>query len=177
MVDEEVDKILNHIQSKLPPEVLQDLNVMGNMKSYLHTYYNTTFQNMINRYLTTAEDELGKKLRDMIDKEEHQALNRYTPREIASLINHIGGPEIFNTEEVEKSVVNIMGHLQGHIQRGTFEFEAATNDILMQHTDVGSFIRGDNTYAVVKCSFRDNYKKPEEVVDIKLAINILDSEL
>lgn len=177
LLDEEVDKIMNHIQSKLPPEVLQDLTVTGNLKSYLHTYYNSSFQNMLNRYLTTAEDELGKKVRDMIDKDEHANLNRYTPREIASLINHIGGPELFNTAEVEKSVVNIMGHLQGHIQRGTFEFEAATNGILLQHTDVGNFIRGDNAYTVVKCTFRDNYKKPEEVIDIKLAINILDSEL
>ncbi len=177
LVDEEVDKILNHIHSRLPPEVLQDLNVMGNIKSYLHQYYNTSFQNMLNRYLTSVEDELAKKVRDMIDKEEHQGLNRYTPREIASLVNQIGGPELFNTEEVEKSIVNIMGHLQGHIQRGTYEFEAVTNEILLQHTDVGGFIRGDNAYAVVKCSFRDNYKKPEEVVDIKLAINILDTEL
>jgi hypothetical protein len=177
VVDEEVDKIMNHIQAKLPPEVLQDLSVMGNIKSYLHNYYSSSLQNMLNRYLTTAEDEMGKKVRDMIDKEEHHTLNRYTPREIAELITHIGGPELFNTEEVEKSMVNIMGHLQGHVQRGTFEFEAATNSILMQHTDVGSFIRGDNAYAVIKCSFRDNYKKPEEVVDIKLAINVLDSEL
>src|SRR5579863_9376381 len=85
LVDEEVDKLMNHIQSKLPPEVLQDLTVMGNVKSDLHSYYNTSFQNMVNRYLTTAEDELGKKVRDMIDKEENQTLNRYTPQEIASL--------------------------------------------------------------------------------------------
>jgi hypothetical protein len=177
IVDEEVDKMMNHIQSKLPPEVLQDLQVMGNIKSNLHTYYNTSFQNMLNRYLTTAEDELAKKVRDMIDKEENQTLNRYTPREVAALVNQIGGPEVFNTGEVEKSVVNIMGHLQGHVQRGTYEFESATNGLLLQHTDVGSFIRGDNAYAVVKCTFRNNYKKPEEVFDIKLAINVLDTEL
>jgi len=177
IVDEEVDKIMNHIQSKLPPEVLQDLTIMGNIKSYMHTYYNSAFQNMLNRYLTTAEDELGKKVRDLIDKDENQTLNRYTPREIAALVNQIGGPELFNTGEVEKSIVNIMGHLQGHVQRGTFEFESATNGLLLQHTDVGSFVRGDNAYAVVKCTFRNNYKKPEEVYDIKLAINVLDSEL
>jgi hypothetical protein len=177
LMDEEVDKILNHIQSKLPPEVLEDLTVQGNIKSYLHTYFNQSFQNMLNRYLTTAEDEMAKKVRDLIDKDEHANLNRYTPREIAMLLNSIGGPELFNTEEVEKSIVNIMGHLQGHAQRGVYEFEAATNAILMQQTDVGGFISGDNTYAVIKASFRDNYHKPEEVVDVKLAINVLDSEL
>ena len=177
LIDEEVDKILNHIHAKLPPEVTGDLSVMGNVKSYLHTYFNQSMQNMLNRYLTTVEDEFGKKVRDFIDKEEHKALNRYTPREVAALLNQIGGPDLFNTEEVEKSTVNIMGHLQGHVQRGTYDFENRTTDILMQHTDVGGFVRGRNTYAVVKCSFRDNYKKPDKVVDIKLAINILDSEL
>ena len=67
VLDEEVDKIMNHISAKLPPEVLQDLSVMGNIKSYLHSYYNSSFQNMLNRYLTTAEDELGKKVRDLIE--------------------------------------------------------------------------------------------------------------
>ena len=121
VVDEEVDKILNHIHSRLPPEVLEEISVQGNIKSYLHTYFNQTLQNMLNRYLNTAEDEMGKKIRDMIDKDEHANLNRYTPREIAMLLNNIGGPELFNTEEVEKSIVNIMGHLQGHTQRGVFE--------------------------------------------------------
>ena len=177
VIDEEVDKILNHIQSKLPPEVLEDITVQGNIKGYLHTYFNQSLQNMLNRYLTTAEDEMAKKVRDTIDKDEHANLNRYTPREIAMLLNSIGGPELFNTEEVEKSIVNIMGHLQGHTQRGVYEFEATANAILMQRTDVGGFISGENTYTVIKASFRDNYDKPEEVVDVKLAINVLDSEL
>jgi hypothetical protein len=177
IIDEEVDKILNHIQGKLPPEVLQELNVMGNIKSSLHSYFNQSFQNMINRYLTTVEDELTKKVRDLIDKQEHKTLNRYTPREMSDLVNAIGGTEVFNTGEVEKSMVNIMGHLQGHVQRGMYEVEARTTNILMRRTDVGGFVRGENAYAVVKCSFRDNYRKPDTVRDIKLAINVLDSEL
>ena len=177
VVDEEVDKILNHIQSKLPPEVLEDISVQGNVKSYLHSYFNQSMQNMLNRYLTTAEDEMGKKVRDLIDKDEHANLNRYTPREIAMLLNNVGGPELFNTEEVEKSMVNIMGHLQGHTQRGVYEFEAVSNALLMQRSDVGGFISGENSYAVIKASFRDHFDKPEEVVDVKLAINVLDSEL
>jgi len=177
VIDEEVDKILNHVQSRLPPEVLEDITVQGNIKSYLHSYLNQSFQNMLNRYLSTAEDEMGKKVRDMVDKEEHKTLNRYTPREIAELVNNVGGPEMFNTEEVEKSVVNIMGHLQGHTQRGVFEFETATNALLLQRKDVSGFISGENTFSVVKCSMRDHFEKPEEVVDIRLAINILDSEL
>ena len=124
IIDEEVDKILNHVHSKLPPEALQEAKVMGNIKGNLHNYFNQRFQNMLNRYLTTVEDEFGKKVRDTLDKHEHATLNRYTPREIADLVNSIGGSEQFNTGEVEKSMVNIMGHLQGHVQRGMFEVES-----------------------------------------------------
>ncbi|MDH5752436.1 MAG: cytoplasmic filament protein CfpA [Deltaproteobacteria bacterium] len=177
VIDEEIDKILNHVESKLPPEVLEDITVQGNVKSHLHKYFNQTLQNMLSRYLSTTEDEMAKKVRDLIDKDEHKTLNRYTPREISELVNNVGGPELFNTEEVEKSVVNIMGHLQGHAQRGVYEFETATNSLLLQKTDVGGFIGGHNTFSVVKCSLRDNFDKPEEVVDIRLAINVLDSEM
>ena len=177
IIDEEVDKILNHVHSKLPPEVLQELQINGNIKSTLHSYFNQSFQNMLTRYLTTVEDEFSKKVRDLLDKHEHATLNRYTPREIAELVNSVGGPEMFNTGEVEKSMVNIMGHLQGHVQRGMFEVEARTTNILMQRTDVGGFVRGENAYSVVKCTFRNSLKKPDSVMDIKLAINVLDSEL
>ena len=177
LIDEEVDKVLNHIHSKLPPEVLEKLDVMGSVKSKLHNYFNQSFQNMYNRYLTTMEDEMGKKVRDLVDKEEYRALNRYTPREVAELLDKIGGMDKFNTGEIEKSVVNIYGHLQGHVQRGMFELENETNALLRQKTDVGAFVRGENAYAIAKCSFKNNFYKPKTVMDVKLAINILDSEL
>ena len=62
LVDEEVDKILNHVSSKLPPEVLSKIDVMGGVKTKIHNYYNLNFQNMLNRYMVTAEDELAKKI-------------------------------------------------------------------------------------------------------------------
>jgi hypothetical protein len=177
LIDEEVDKVLNHIHAKLPPEVLEKLDVMGSIKSKLHNYFNQNFQNMYNRYITTMEDELGKKLRDLIDKEEYRNLNRYTPREIAEILDKIGGMDKFNTGEIEKSIVNIYGHLQGHIQRGMYELENETNALLRQKSDVGAFVRGENAYAIAKCSFKNNFYKPKTVMDVKLAINILDSEL
>lgn len=177
LIDEEVDKVLNHIHSKLPPEVLEKLDVMGSVKSKLHNYFNQSFQNMYNRYLTTMEDEMGKKVRDLVDKEEYRSLNRYTPREIAELLDKIGGMDKFNTGEIEKSIVNIYGHLQGHVQRGMFELENETNALLRQKSDVGAFVRGENAYAIAKCSFKNNFYKPKTVMDVKLAINILDSEL
>lgn len=177
VIDEEVDKILNHIHAKLPPEVLEKLDVMGSMKSKLHNYFNQDFQNMLNRYLVTMEDEMGKKVRDLVDKEENRTLNRYNAREITEILDRIGGAGTFNTGEIEKSVVNMYGHLQGHIERGVSELESNTNALLREKSDVGAFVRGQNSYAIVKCSFKDDSRRPKTVMNVKLSISILDSEL
>ncbi|MDT8445980.1 MAG: cytoplasmic filament protein CfpA [bacterium] len=177
VIDEEVDKIINHIHAKLPPEVLERLDVMGSIKSKLHNYFNQDFQNMLNRYIVTMEDEMAKKFRDLVDKEENRALAGYTPRGITDILERIGAADNLNTGEIERSIVNMYGHLQGHIERGVRDLEAHTNSLLREKSDVGAFVRGDNSYAIVKCSFRDNHKRPKAVMDLKLSISILDSEL
>ncbi len=177
LLEEEVDKVMNHLSSRLPAEVLEKLDVMGGLKEKLYNYYNQSYQNMFNRYITTSEDEMVKKVRDFIDKEEMKVLVRYTPREIGALLDQVGGMDKFNTGEIEKSIVNMYGHLQGHIQRGVNDLENHTNSLLRQKTDVGAFIRGENAYSIVKCSFKDNIIRPRTVFDVKLSVNILDSEL
>jgi hypothetical protein len=74
-------------------------------------------------------------------------------------------------------MVNMFGHLHGHIQRGMNDLENETNSILRQKTDVGAFVRGENAYAILKCIFKDNELRPKYVYDVKLSINMLDSEL
>ena len=177
LLSEEVDKVMNHINTRLPKDVLERLDVMGGIKEKLYNYFNQNFQNMFNRYLVTSEDEMLRKVRNFIDKEEMKSLARYTPKEIATMLDEIGGSDRFNTGEMEKSVVNMYGHLQGHIQRGINDLEKLTNSLLRQKTDVGRFIRGENAYSVVKCTFQDNSLKPKNVTDVKLSVNILDSEL
>jgi hypothetical protein len=177
LVDEEVDKILNHLHARLPPEVLSRTEVGATVKAKLHSYFNQNMQNMLNRYLTTVEDEMGKKVRDLVDLEEMRGLNRYTPRPVSYLLDRIGGADKFHTGEVEKSIVNIFGHLQGHVQREMNDLETHTNSLLRRKTDVGAFVRGENAYAIVKCSFRDHPEKPSTVSQIKLALNVLSSEL
>jgi hypothetical protein len=177
LVEEETDKVMKELQIKLPKPVLDKLDVMGGVKQKLYNYFNQNYQNMFNRYLTTSEDEMVKKVRNFVDKEESKALARYTPKEIVELLDQIGGADKFNTGEIEKSIVNIYGHLQGHVQRGLNDLENETNSLLRQKTDVGAFIRGENAYSIVKCSFKDNEKKPKTVTDVKLSVNILDSEL
>ncbi len=177
LMSEEVDKVMNHIASKLPKEVAEKLDVMGGIKEKLYNYFNQNYQNMFNRFIVTSEDEMVKKVRNFIDKEEMKALARYTPKEIAALLDQVGGIDKFNTGEIEKSIVNMYGHLQGHIQRGVNDLENVTNSLLRQKTDVGAFIRGENAYSIVKCSFKDSAFKPKTVTDVKLSVNILDSEL
>jgi len=177
LLGEEVDKVMNHVTTKLPKEVLTRLDVMGGLKEKVYNYFNQHYQNMFNRYIVTTEDEMVKKVRQFIDKEETRVLLRYTPKEIADLLDKVGGADKFNTGEIEKSVVNMYGHLQGHIQRGVNELENDTNSLLRQKTDIGAFIRGENAYSIVKCSFKDNIRRPKTVSDVKLSVNILESEL
>ena len=177
LVDEEVDKILNHVSAKLPPEVLSKIDVMGGVKTKIHNYYNLNFQNMLNRYMVTAEDELAKKYRDMVSREEYQQLNRYTPRVVSDLITSLGQPDFFNTEEVEKSIASTYVSLQSNIERSVANLEKKTNALLLQKTDVGAFLASDKAYNLVKCSFKNSSQKPRSVVDIKMAVNVLDAEL
>ncbi|MDL2228898.1 cytochrome c oxidase subunit II [Treponema sp. OttesenSCG-928-L16] len=177
LLEEETNKVLHHLTSKLPKDVLERLDVMGGLKEKLYNYFNQNYQNMFNRYMVTTEDEMIKKIRNYVDKEETKVLARYTPKEVADLLDQVGGADKFNTGEIEKSMVNMYGHLQGHIQRGVNDLENLTNSLLRQKTDTGAFIRGENAYSIVKCAFKDNIKKPKTVTDVKLSVNILDSEL
>ena len=177
LLEEETNKVIHHLSARLPKDVLERLDVMGGLKEKLYNYFNQNYQNMFNRYMVTSEDEMVKKVRNFIDKEETKVLARYTPKEIADLLDAVGGADKFNTGEIEKSMVNMYGHLQGHIQRGVNELETHTNSILRQKTDTGAFVRGENAYSIVKCAFKDNLVKPKTVSDVKLSVNILDSEL
>ncbi|MDR1930421.1 MAG: cytochrome C oxidase subunit II [Treponema sp.] len=177
LLEEETNKVVHHINSKLPKDVLERLDIMGGVKEKLYNYFNQNYQNMFNRYMVTSEDEMVKKIRNYMDKEETKVLARYTPKEIADLLDAVGGADKFNTGEIEKSMINMYGHLQGHIQRGVNDLENLTNSLLRQKTDTGAFIRGENAYSIVKCAFKDNLLKPKAVTDVKLSVNILDAEL
>ncbi|MCS7204302.1 MAG: cytoplasmic filament protein CfpA [Leptospiraceae bacterium] len=177
IVDDAAARVRDFVQTKLPPEIAKDVDIMASIEDKIYNYVNQAYVNMFNRYTITVEDEMMKKVRDFVDKEEMRVLARYTPREISELIDKLAGADKFNTGEIEKSIINMYGHLQGHIQRGVNDLENETNAILRQKTDVGAFVRGENAYSIVKCVFKDNLYKPKTVTDIKLSINILDSEL
>ena len=177
IIDEQIDKILNHISSKVPPEVLERIHIGGTVKEILHNYFNQGFQNMINRYLVTTEDEMAKKFHRLIDQQESRSLNRYTPREIPALLDSMGGLSRFNSSGIENSIVSIFGQLQKHIQKGIFDIEHATNKLLRKKAGVGAFVSDRNSYSIVKCYLGNNSIKPETVADINLVVNVVESEL
>jgi len=177
IIDEEVDRILNHVESKLPPEVLEKLTVSGSIKEILHNYFNQGFHNMYGRYLSTVEDEMSKKFQSLVDKEELKNLNRYTPQDVGELLDEIGGVEKFNNAGLEKSIVNIHSYLQNHLEYGISDLQATTNKILREKTDIGLMVGADNAYTLVKGHYSDNKIKPETVTDVSLSINISETEL
>ncbi len=177
IIDEEVDKVLNHISTKLPPEVLEKLHVGGTVKEMLHNYYNQGLQNMFNRYLVSVEDEMSKKFRDLVDEDEFQNLNEYAPKDISTLLEEMGGSAKFNNAALERSVVNVYESLQGHLTKGVYDLENKTQKILNGKLDIGALLDGNFTNLVLKSNFRDNTLKPEAVNDISLILNIAESEL
>jgi hypothetical protein len=177
LIDEEVDKILNHVTTKLPPEVLEKLHVGGTVKDILHSYFNQGLQNMYNRYLVSVEDEMGKKFSHLVDQEESQSLNQYASRDVSSLLNNVGGSETFNNEGIERSVVNVYENLQEHLGNGVSSLETKTQKILNGKLDIGALLNGNFTNLVLKSSFRDNPLKPETVNDVNLVLNMSESEL
>ncbi len=177
LIDEEVDKILNHVTTKLPPEVLEKLHVGGTVKDILHSYFNQGLQNMYNRYLVTVEDEMGKKFSHMVNQEESQNLNQYAPRDVSALLDNIGGSETFNNESIERSVVNVYENLQGHLGNGVSDLEIKTQKILNGKLDIGALLNGNFSNLVLKSNFRDNPLKPETVNDVNLVLNMAEAEL
>jgi hypothetical protein len=149
LMREETENILHHINAALPRELAEDLSQSGELKEKLLGY----FERNVQALGMSAQDAAG----------------------LTELLEQAGGK--FNTAEVEKSLTNMYGHLRGHIQRGIRELENQTNTLLRQNTGQGAFIRGDKAYTVVKSSFRDNPERPQTVTDLKLCINIPESEL
>jgi hypothetical protein len=177
IIDEEVDKILNHISTKLPPEVLDKIHVGGTVKEILHSYFNQGVQNMFNRYLVTVEDEMAKKFKDLVDEAESQNLNDYAPRDISRLLVSINGFENFNGEPIESAIVNVYEGLQGHLHKGVADLETKTQKILSGKLDIGALMDGNYSNLLLKSNFRDNPFKPETVNDVELILNIAESEL
>jgi hypothetical protein len=154
LLNEETGKVIHHLKTKLPREVLERLDAAGGLKEKLYTYFSRNFHTLFNRYIETTEDETVKKIRKYVDKEVMNVLARYSPQEVADLL---GGADTFSTGGIEKPVVrrNAGG----------------------PENPIDSQLRGENACSIVKRTFRDNPVKPKTVTDVKFSVNIPDSEL
>jgi hypothetical protein len=155
ILEEETENILRYLMGKLPPQALDSLDSRGSLKGKLYSSINRHYQELFNRY--AASD----------DHDETTAFLRHTSGEIAELLRSLGGAGKINTGEIEKAAGN---------RRGINDLEIHTNNILRQKADTGMFLSQD-IGSIVKCVFRDNALRPKTVTDVKLAVNIPDSEL
>jgi hypothetical protein len=90
-----------------------------------------------------------------------------TAIEITTMLDKSGGANSFNTGEIEKSTV----------QWGIDDLEVHTNNMLRRKAGIGSVVDSRKANSVVACVFKDNAKKPKTVTDLRLAVNIPETEL
>ncbi|MDR0495076.1 MAG: cytochrome C oxidase subunit II [Treponema sp.] len=145
---EEAASVTRYLNGKIPGGILGRLDI----ESYLRRHYEELF----NRYVSS--DDTNAAL----------AATRHAAAGIAELLRGLGGAFQFNSGEIEKSQDDA---------GAARELEIYTNNILRRKTDIGEFLRADTAGSIVKCIFRDNALKPATVTDVKLAVNIPDSEL
>jgi hypothetical protein len=138
LMEEETERVIHHISATLPREIVENLDLSGNLKEKLFGYFN---------------------------------------RNIQALAGSRPSPLAAPSAMAEKSLSAMYGHFQGHIQRGINDLERQTSKLLRQNTESGAFIRSDNAYTVVCCAFRDNPEKPKTVTDLKLCVNVHETEL
>jgi hypothetical protein len=73
----------------------------------------------------------------------------------------------FNRGEIEKAAR----------QWGIGSLEAHTDNMLRRKAGIGSVVDSQKANSVVACVFKDNVKKPKTVTDLRLAVNIPETEL
>jgi hypothetical protein len=93
-----------------------------------------------------------------------------TAVKITSILESSGGSDLFNTGEIEKKLTKR--------QWGIDDLEIYTDNMLRRNkTGIGSVFDSQKANSVVACVFKDNAKKPKTVTDLRLAVNIPETEL
>ncbi|MDR1858245.1 MAG: cytochrome C oxidase subunit II [Treponema sp.] len=163
---QEAGRLVDHLGARLPKEAFADIGAKDSMKEKLHNCLEEIFQKVFCGYLETSE---GKSLRDSIESDGARAFSSHSPGEVARLLVSGDGSQRFNAGEIEKSLVSEAS--------AASDLDIIADSILRQKTAVGAFLGAGNACTVVKCVFRDNAPKPKTVTDVKLCVNIADSEL
>jgi hypothetical protein len=86
---------------------------------------------------------------------------------IELMLENSGSANQFNRGEIEKS----------NRQWGIDSLETHTNNMLRRRSGIGSVVDPQRANSVITCVFKDNAKKPKTVTDLRLAVNIPETEL
>ena len=101
---------------------------------------------------------------------ENNAAVKNTAIKITAMLENSGGADQFNTGEIEKSLSSK--------QWGIDDLEAYTDKMLRRKkAGIGSIVDSQKANSVIICVFKDNAKKPKTVTDLRLAVNIPETEL
>ena len=162
---QETNRLIHYLSVKMPQETFAQLDANGLLKEKLYYCLKQNFQRIFDLYLETTDND---NVKSNAEGDDAGFFPHHTPKEIGNLLSSLDGTGIAGTGRSNKTKV------QETLVSG---LEMYTNDILRQKTDVGAFFSGENICLVVKCAFMDNELRPKTVTDVKLCVNIPDSDL
>jgi len=154
IVAEETGKVFQHLLGKLPSGAGERLDI-SDIKKKLSGSIDRNYR------------QISGRLTEAAVQEDAAVGARQTSTGIAQLLRSMGGADTFSVGEIEKSAG------KGNVN----DLGAYVNNLLRQKTGAGMFLSTDTVISIVKCRFRDNALKPKTVTDVKLAVNLADSEL
>ncbi|MDH4128140.1 MAG: cytoplasmic filament protein CfpA [Spirochaetota bacterium] len=160
LINNEINNILDHIDSSLSFDSENPLDTETNMRDILHNMISSIYNSIINKYLASIE-----------------GVDNVTPNKINDLLIKPYNSIEFNSPDIEKSIIKMYETLQKHINKEINNFETTTIALLNQKAGLGQFETSKNAYSVVKAMYKDNIIKPKTVTDFKFSVNILDEML
>ena len=162
MAEEETGNVARHLIGKLPPGAGDSIDARA-LKEKLSRSIDRHYRDISGRLAASAAPK----------QEEMAVGTRQSFAGVAQLLRSLGGSDTFSPGELEKPA----GRGKSGYEYTRSDLEAHVNGILRQKTGAGAFLPADTAVSIVKCRFRDNALKPKTVTDVKLAVNITDSEL
>ena len=172
-VREEVEKIANQVKEKLPPEVTSNLVVSPTVYEKIYNYVNKALEDYLNQFIEAAEEALVSKTARLESQLESRIKNQ--PTDISYLLDNLANP--LTREEIDSSLVKIYSGLQEFINKLIREKETLLATRLNEKEYIEAVMKGNKAHYIVKCSFKDDLERPSFVYNIKLSVNIPESEL
>jgi hypothetical protein len=154
---EQSGRFSSRLGARLSAEALPRLDLDEKIYDFISRNYN-----IISGSFPVLNDDLSHEYAG-------NAAVKKTAVKITSIMESSGGADLFNTGEIEKKLVKR--------QWGIDDLEVYTDNMLRKKTGIGSVFDSQKANSVVVCVFKDNAKKPKTVTELRLAVNIPETEL